>query len=296
MRGLAQQLALETRQIGRDPTKTGVIRADNVQQHTRVRDPRIGRENAMHTGIGATFFEIEGFDPKALDLDDQLRRIAENKRNDLTVDQLVGWIDEEHIEKVFILWWLKVLCDTVPQLARHKPWVTELFRTRAAKRRLPVKPTKARPLATSSKNETITTELKDGVLDFLEQVGQTESDFIRRPNLIAGDGLTYEKIHTLKKYLRFHTSDFQSFRILTPILDGWHTEETNLTRLVQCHWGRPLSTDPSTLGHSARKIGHKEPNLKKVDYYPTTHLAYLVCDARMLDCWRYGTIAECFGM
>ena len=52
-------------------------------------------------------------------------------------------------------------------------------------------------------------------------------------------------------------------------------------------WGESLSTDPSTLGHSAAKIGRSQPaNLKKVDYYPHSELAYLILDIRMLDCWR----------
>jgi hypothetical protein len=54
-----------------------------------------------------------------------------------------------------------------------------------------------------------------------------------------------------------------------------------------CHPTVALSEDPSTLGHSACKIGHNTPpNLKKVDYYPSAVLLYLVLEVRQLDYWR----------
>jgi hypothetical protein len=73
----------------------------------------------MQIGIAATYFEIEGFIPGATDLDDKRRCITENKRKDLTVKQVLGWIDQEHLETVGILHWLKNLCNFVPELAHH---------------------------------------------------------------------------------------------------------------------------------------------------------------------------------
>jgi hypothetical protein len=125
----------------------------------------------------------------------------------------------------------------------------------------------------------VTVELRDALLDFFEQIGQTRDDHLRRLIMVGGDGLTYEKILLLKKYLQSHGNEFESFKLVEPELEMWHTEETNLSRIFETHWGRSLSIDPSTLGHSARKIGRDKPaNLKKVDYYPSAQLAYLVLD------------------
>jgi hypothetical protein len=52
----------------------------------------------MRIGIAATCFETEAFILGAANLDDKRRRIAENKRKDLTVDQVLGWVDNEHFE------------------------------------------------------------------------------------------------------------------------------------------------------------------------------------------------------
>jgi hypothetical protein len=86
MRSLAEQEAIATKARGRDPDKWGILRLDNVQQYIRQRDMRIGRENKMQIGIAATYFETEAFVRGAADLDDKRKRIAENKRKDLTVD------------------------------------------------------------------------------------------------------------------------------------------------------------------------------------------------------------------
>src|ERR1700692_4379560 len=91
--------------------------------------------------------------------------------------------------------------------------------------------------------------------------------------MVGGDELTYKKMLLLKKYLQTHEHKFDSFELVEPELEIWHTQETDLSRIFETHWGRSLSIDPSTLGHSARKIGRDKPaSLKKVDYYPSAQL------------------------
>ncbi|KII83514.1 hypothetical protein PLICRDRAFT_119348 [Plicaturopsis crispa FD-325 SS-3] len=292
MRALSEQEAKVTEAHGRDPTTVGIIRLDNVQNYLLQRDRRIGRQNKLNIGIAATYFEAEGIDPKAFDLDDKRKRLADSPRKDLDVYKLLGLIDHEHLEIIGVLQWLYVLVHYVPELGHLKSHVSMLYRTRAAKQPLPPRATKAHPLATSGKNETVNTELKDALVDFFGQLGQSNSDFLRRLFAVGGDGLTYEKFLLLKEYLQFHDNEFESLETLEPVLEWWHTEWTDLNRIFETHYGTPLSCDPSTLGHSAAKIGRKSPpNLKKVDYYTGAQLAYLVLDVRMLDCWRlyFGT-------
>ncbi|KAJ7864497.1 hypothetical protein B0H14DRAFT_3603688 [Mycena olivaceomarginata] len=144
------------------------------------------------------------------------------------------------------------------------------------------------PLAHSGKNEALIPELKDALLDFLRQLGQKEDDFDFRLWFLGGDGMSFNNAHLVKKYMQNHTeSAFQSFELMIPALQVWHTLWTNLCRIFVAHWGEPLNDNPSTLGNSAKKIGRPAPgNLKKVDYYPAAELLALVHDMRMLDCWR----------
>jgi hypothetical protein len=290
MRALSDEEAGVIRALGSDLTKWGVMRIDNVQNFLPQQDKRIGRGNKMTIGIAGTYMELDNFDIKAYSLDDKRKRIAENKRSTLSTTQVLGFIDQKHLEIVGALQWLRSLTNSVPELHNMKGEVSLRYRTRGAKLPIPVHRSKLHPLASSGKNETITGELKDALLDFFEQLGQTQDNYIRRLVLVGGDGLTYEKFLLLKKYLQFHKDEFQSFEMIEPILELWHTAWTDLSRLYECHWpaGSLDSQDPSTLGHSARLIGRKAPpNLKKVDYYPGVQLAYDVLDSRMLDCWRY---------
>lgn len=121
----------------------------------------------------------------------------------------------------------------------------------------------------------------------LAQTGQMPDHFTDRIFPFAGDGLTYIKMIELKKYLQFHSNEVESLEILEPMLEWWHTLWTDLSRIFAAHWGSDLNSDPSTIGHSATKIGRKKPtNLGKVDYYSNVQLAYLILDIRILDCWR----------
>lgn len=135
-----------------------------------------------------------------------------------------------------------MLTKYVPELSSYQEHVSILFRTRGAKLQLP---NKIHPLATSSKNETVTTELKDALVDFWGQIGQSVEEFQKQLLLVSGDGLTYEKIIQLKKYLQYHGDEFQRFEILEPVLAIWHTLWTDLSRLFETHWGATLSRDPS---------------------------------------------------
>ena len=106
-----------------------------------------------------------------------------------------------------------------------------------------------------------------------------ESSYTPRLILTGGDGLTYERMVQLKNYLQFHENTYERLDILEPILEIWHTKWTDLSHIYEAHWDSLTSNDPSSLGHSANKIKRKAPsNLKKVDYYPYSQLAYQASD------------------
>ncbi|EIW62772.1 uncharacterized protein TRAVEDRAFT_113893, partial [Trametes versicolor FP-101664 SS1] len=272
---------------GRDLTRSLILRTDNVQQYLKRREARIGRESAMKVGMSAMASEVLDFTPQAFDVDDKLRRIREDKRKDLTVNQLLSWIDFGHTSRVSALHWLQALVTYVPELEDMKTELATLFRTHAGKIPLPRHKTDIYPMPTVGKNENITTEFRDALLDFLGQIGQKDKDYDRRLVLIGGDGLTYEHLLQIKGYMADQEDDFRRFELVEPFLKTWHTGMTHLSMLNEVHWGSYLTADPSKLGYTAGKIGQKAPsNLKKWDYYPTAWRTWLDLDTRMLDCWR----------
>ncbi|KAJ7127279.1 hypothetical protein C8R43DRAFT_897578 [Mycena crocata] len=296
LRGFSQQKAVVIRTRGRNVAITRhadgrltkrakVLIFDNVQHFLRQRDLRIGRENSMIIGIAGTFFEII-VDAAALDFLDKRRRITCSRRPHITVDDLFNMIDQPHLKLVGIIQFVEALVNYIEEAGIYKKDVYLVYSTRLAKLQALVEKMQISPLATSGKNEAAIAELKDGLLDFLEQLGQTESDYDKQLWFGGGDGMSFNNMGLLKKYLQNHEDPFQSFELLCPVLQIWHTLWKNLGRICETHWGAPLNDNPATLGFSAKKIGRATPaNLKKVDYYPTAQFVALVHDMKMLDCW-----------
>ncbi|KAJ7691824.1 hypothetical protein B0H17DRAFT_1200940 [Mycena rosella] len=290
LEGLSTEEALVTLNHGRDPTKAGILLFDNVQNLARIRDLRIGRENHMNVGMSGLWVEAsDSTDVAVFDLNDKQRFIANSQRADLTVDTLLGFLDQEEANATGYLEWMEVLVRCTKPLNHYMAEVSARYRA-TAKLVIPLQKFVVHPLAASGKKQTIPSEFKDGLLDFLAQVGQLPADYILRKLIIGGDGLSYAMVLQLQAYLQFHKDPFKSFEILEPQLQVWHTKWTDLIRIFQTHWGRVSgkSTNPASLGHSAGKIGRAAPsNMKKVEFYPGSQLVHLVLDARMLDCWRF---------
>lgn len=254
---------------------------------------RIGRDNMMKVGMAATAIEIDGFSPEAVNLERQRQLIREGKEKKmaLTTEGILKFLNMDHARMVGALHWLQILTVYVPQLEKYKADIQQMFRTKPPMSlRLDqdgVHRSIIHPLATSGKSETAVKELKDGLIDFLEQMGQTPDDYQPRVILAGGDGLTFEQMGNLKCLMQTQDGPFKTFKILQPYLQLWHTEWTDLCRLFVAHFGEDRSADPSTIGHSSAKTGFKQPaNLAKIDYYPGSHHLYRVLDARVLDCWR----------
>lgn len=287
---LAAEEARAVLEHGSNPAMASTLLLDNVQNYHLLRDVRLGGEQShLNCGLAATYVEgPAGCDITVFDLAEKHCLLAENKRRDLMVEQLFGFIDIKHCELVGALHFLCILVEHIPELKGYQAEVSTLFRTIAAKQQVPIDKSKLHSLTSSGKKETVTTELKAALLDFLCQIGQM---LAQNPRLIliGGDGLTYEKIIQLKNLLATLLDDnaVESLDIIEPILALWHTGWTELGRIFTTHWGPHLSKDESTLGHSTCKMGRSTPpNLSKVDYKEGMEILLTVLNACVLDCYR----------
>ena len=290
---LSKDEAKKLEMIGRNSACGLDLVFDNVQTYAKQWEMRIGRENVMKVGMAATAVEIDRFDPEAVGLEKRRQLICEGKKKKmaLTAEGVLALLNQDHIRTVGALHWLQILTVYVPQLEKYKGRIRAMFRTEPpATMQLDkdgVHRTIIHPLATSGKSETAVRELKDGLVDFLEQVGQMPDNYQQRIILAGGDGLTFEQMGNLKRLAQTQDGPFKTFEILQPYLQLWHTEWTDLCRLFAAHYGKERSGDPSTIGYGSTKIGFGRPaNLAKIDYYPGSHHLYRMLDARVLDCWR----------
>lgn len=285
---LSEAEAQATAAHGRDPETAGFLLVDNCQNYHRQRDLRIGRENVMNVGMSGLYMEAPDIDPNVFNLADKRKLKAQNRRAGITVNDLLGFLDQEDADLTGTLHVLDSLVRCIPSL---KPLSKEISMRLSATSTLSVPPGQAivHPLAANGGKETIPTELKAGMVDFLEQVGQKPEAYLKRILPVGGDGLTFAMLLQLQTYLQFHDDAFKSFEIMEPQLQVWHTKWTDVIRIFQTHWGRIAgkNTNPASLGYSAAKIGRPAPsNMKKVEFYPGTQLLYLVLDAKLLDIWR----------
>ena len=279
--------------IGRDPTKALIWVGDNVQTGHKKREVRFGRHSTMEVGTAATAIVARDFMPTLRDAASHIKPIHEEfeARQNLDVNTLRGLLDFKHIRVIGGLQLVRVLVNYVPRLNPLKKEITARYKCDAAKVPPPEKwKTELYPLGTTNKNEANTSELKDAVVDFLEQMGMDEESVKAQPEkriFFGGDGLTYEKLLQMKRFLQLHSTEYQRLDIVQPFLQLWHTEWHDLCRIYETHLGDTGNKDPSTLGHNSNVIGQPLPaNPKKVDYYPAAHTTYTVLDARILDCWR----------
>jgi len=90
----------------------------------------------MRIGTAATMMEAEDFLPAAMDVDDRCARIVESKRQDIMVPSLLALVDNTHADMLGALQWLRVLVNYVPKLSGYKAKVSELYRTKGAKKQI----------------------------------------------------------------------------------------------------------------------------------------------------------------
>ncbi|KAJ7440755.1 hypothetical protein FB451DRAFT_1344070 [Mycena latifolia] len=250
---LSKEEAHATEAHGKDPNTAGFLLVDNCQNYHRQRDLRIGRKNVMNVGMSGLYMEAPDIDVNVFNLAEKRKLIAQNRRKDLTVDDLLGFLDEWDADLTGTLHVIEALARCIPNL---KPLRKEISMRLEATSKISLPPGQAivHPLACSGKKQTIPTELKDGMLDFLQQVGQAPGSYFKRKLPVGGDGLTFAMLLQLQTYLQFHDDPFKSSK----------------------------SGIRAKIGRAATS------NMKKVEFYPGTQLLYLVLDAKLLDIWRLG--------
>lgn len=131
------------------------------------------------------------------------------------------------------------------------------------------------------------TKFKAALEDFFEQTGQTKDVFKPYIFPVGGDGLTtYKKMVQLHDYLQLHSNNMESMRVMKPMLEWWHTEWTNLSRIFEAHWGVPLSNDPSLLDIARQRLVERNLPISKRSISITVlvrHTLFLTS-----GCWTAG--------
>ena len=262
---------------------------DNVQEYCPVYEGGIARQSILKVGTAATAIRLDDCKPGAFDLQSHLARVAQKKRNTMTVESLRTDIDWTHVQAVQSLHWTRVLVDYIPELKDMSKEISAKFRSEPiAKHRMREgRKTAVQPLGTNAERETETQGMARAILDFDEQMGIDSDAADRLLCWVRGDGASYATTLRLQKYLCSIPDNHKSFRnrITTPEI--WHAKATMINSIAANHYGPATSQDPSSLSWSSGAAGFKRPtNLNSCDYYPTVRSMTLIWEAQVLDCWR----------
>src|ERR1700720_4138065 len=102
----------------------------------------------MIIGIATTYIQLE-VKSTACDVLDKQKCIAMDLRKNVSIDQILGLIDQNHLKIVGRLQWLSALVNNIPQLSIYKEEISLRYRTHAAKLQLPIQKSEIHPWATS---------------------------------------------------------------------------------------------------------------------------------------------------
>ncbi|KAJ6473014.1 hypothetical protein C8R45DRAFT_936050 [Mycena sanguinolenta] len=237
LKGFSKRKAIHIRSMGRDTAVVEVNGRQVVKANVIIFDNSQHFRRQHKRRIGRENTMIL-VNATALDPLDKQQQISFGLRQRMTVEIILSPIDFAHLRRIRILQFIEALVTYIPEAA----------------------------------------VCKDAMLDFLGQRGQTADSYDNRLWFGRGDGMSYNNMLLIQKYMRNHTeSPFQSFQLMHPVLQVWHTMWTDLCWIHETHWGAPLNDNPASLGNSAKKIGRPAPsNLKKVDYYPAADLLVLI--------------------
>ncbi|KAJ7807914.1 hypothetical protein B0H14DRAFT_2380960, partial [Mycena olivaceomarginata] len=267
---------------------------DNIQQYQIVREHGLCKRSQLITGTAATAIMLDNCAEHAFDLDTYQDRVIRNERASLTVDALLDDIDFDHMDSVFALHVVRILCEHVPCLNAYLPLIAERFRSQPiALYLLPVdRPaTRIVPLSCNSRAEMETHEMKEAVQDFDRQVGYTPENVSAARILIweAGDGgsvLSGGRVahHLLLQGLSLNTYESFENRFWTPGL--FHVQMNMINGVAENHFSAKATSDPSSLSRAASLASLYIPSKpNSCEYYPTTRTMDTICSAQFLDIW-----------
>ncbi|KAJ6584221.1 hypothetical protein B0H10DRAFT_1833009, partial [Mycena sp. CBHHK59/15] len=240
---------------------------DNVQQYSPVYKHGLGQENQLKVGTVCMAFHYEDCKPGAFDANNHIARVVKQECQTMTTKNVYASIDWSHNRNE-----ISARFRNAP-IAKHH--------MRAGRKTL------VQPLGTNTEREVETQGMGRAILNFDQQMGAEPEKSHNILSWVPCDGVSHATIMCLKKYLSVTPDIYKYFRNVISTLESWHTKTTDLNSCVSNHYDPAASKDLSSLSCSSNAANMKRPtDLKKCDFYPTSHHMTMIWEARVLDCWR----------
>ncbi|KAG8793903.1 hypothetical protein FRC12_001205 [Ceratobasidium sp. 428] len=261
---------------------------DNIDRQRKFWAPSLGQQDIMMSGTAATLVELVGCPPGAFDPKPVLSAQRKQLRQALTPQILYDRLDQDRLTSVMALHCLKFLVSNAPTLSHLSDYITCQFRTTYAIHRMPSNTkTNVYPLSTSGISEGSAAGCRDVMNNiWLHQLGLPEELVSSILRIIGGDLGTIEKLRALKVLESSCPHGYPQFAWILPLVQLWHMGWADLARIINNFWGKPASSDPSSLWRNCELLGRKVKPGRRPDYYPAHALVLDTLEADVLDCWR----------
>ncbi|KAF8596322.1 hypothetical protein BDV93DRAFT_572129 [Ceratobasidium sp. AG-I] len=261
---------------------------DNINRQRKFWTPSLGQQDQIMSGTAATLVELTECSPDAFDPQPVIEAQKKQLRLALTPEILYDRINQSHLSAVMALHCLNFLILHCPSLSRLSGFIIEQLRTTYAIHRMPDNiRTKTHPLSSSSINEGSAAGCRDVLNDILLRQLKLPENLVNSILIIVGGDLaTIEKIRALKTLENSCPHGYPSFSWVIPLVQLWHMGWADLARIINNYWGKPATSDPSSLWYTCGLLGRKVKPGVRPEYYPALALVFDTLKADVLDCWR----------
>lgn len=279
LRGLGKKLALGLIHL--------LLEYDNVNQYQRAWKQTVANKSTMTNGTAATVIVMHGVPPGALDGYAYRERRFSGMEQSLTVEQLINDVKPDHIRGIGVGAVLRALVTHVPSLSRHKPSVSDFFKTRYAVHRLPDNhKTEFYTMETSGFDEATTSGNQSVLQDLVrDQLGLPVDLFEKALIPIGGDQMTIARLRSLLDQTDQDVTAFDRNDYVLPLVQLWHMKWAFLRSIYRCHWSDTIGKGVVGLRRDATGLGRKI-NPVKCDFYPSHRMVEVRFQALVLHSCR----------
>ncbi|KAJ7693464.1 hypothetical protein B0H14DRAFT_3661883 [Mycena olivaceomarginata] len=186
----------------------------------KVRDLRIGRETVMNVGMSGLYFEAPDINVEVFDLTEKRILIAQDLRKNITVESLLGYLDQTDADYTGTLQVLDVLARCIPSLKFLRSEIAMRLAA-TAKITAPAGRAIVHPLACSGKKADHSNRIKGWNARF------SSADWADATELLKAKASSWRR--------RLYLCDAFAAAAQHAV---WHTKWTDVNRIFQTHWGR----------------------------------------------------------
>lgn len=238
---------------------------DNIQRNYVPWNQTVSNKNTMRTGTAATVLIMDGVSKDDLDPKTLADRL--HLRSNLTYNDLINDLDQEHLDNIGKATLLYIWTRHIESLQRFSSDATDLFTNKYKKQPLKLRKSVYYSLKTSSIDESRPAGAKEVLTDIASQLKLQETDFGNLLIPVAGDLVTVDRVRKLKRYTHTDVGIYSQYQWALPWIQLWHMKWAALRSIYNTHWAPTIGKYLYGLRSDCNTLQRKNLNPAKCDYH-----------------------------